>query len=541
MEAFDSIHMSVFVLIPLSKIISKDNSKKTFWILFGIRVVILLFFDLFITTGIAIIDFISIFIGAAVLIPIASRKAEKGVLSVTLLNDILINNNEGQEDNETNTETTKDDSPIVLIDPAYLKNESTLLKNMIKGEIESQGENARKLTTSKINTKRNIVILMFGLLTFIYVLMYFLYIELAICIACEVITLLLYILIVRKFNIVNVISKKAKKNPNEDISQIVAEVKMNKRQVAFPIFLKTGILVLVAVFIPMIMFAKPKLLYFNYGDGYAVVRYTRGSAESSDTVVIPDTYKGKNVVAIGDSAFKDTNVKNLTLPKNLEIIKSKAFFNCQNLESIYIPQKVTEIRASAFENCSNLKTVSLSNGIVDIRAAAFKNDTKLAQIELPESLEYLGASAFSHCSSLQEITIPSKVIEINGQTFEYCTSLRRIYLHDNIISIHGENFVGDINLDNVTLPSKITEIRGNTFENCSSLSAIVIPEGVTRIGGHAFYGCRKLSSVIVPSTVVEIGSSAFRNCTSLRTIKVPKNAVINERTFKGSPTAVIYY
>lgn len=30
MEAFVSIHMSVFVLRPLSKIISKDNSKKVF-------------------------------------------------------------------------------------------------------------------------------------------------------------------------------------------------------------------------------------------------------------------------------------------------------------------------------------------------------------------------------------------------------------------------------------------------------------------------------------------------------------------------------
>ena len=487
------------------------------------------------------VDFIAVFIGPFILIPIASIKRGKGVLTATPINNNVLNNIEEQENNETNTETIKDDSPIVLIDSAYLNNESALLRNMIKEEIKNQGENARKLTTSKINTKRNIVILMFGLLTFICVLMYFFNIELANCLACEGITLLLYIFIVRKFNIVNIISKRAKKNPNEDISQIVAEVKMNKKQVAFPIFLKTGILVLVAIFIPMIMFASPKILYFDYGNGYTVVKYTKGLTSQSNNVVIPDTHNGKNVIAIGNSAFKNTNIKSITLSQNLESIKAKAFYNCKKLESIYIPQKVTEIRASAFENCSNLKTVSLQNGIVDIRASAFKNDTKLAQIELPESLEYLGASAFSHCSSLQEITIPSKVIEINGQTFEYCISLKRIYLHDNIISIHGENFVGDINLDNVTLPSKITEIKGNTFENCSSLSSIVIPEGVTRIGGHAFYGCKKLSSVTVPSTVVEIGSSAFRKCTSLRTIRVPRNAVISERAFKESPTTVIDY
>lgn len=43
MEAFVTIHMSVFVLLPLSKLISKDNSRKIFWTLFGVRIAILLF------------------------------------------------------------------------------------------------------------------------------------------------------------------------------------------------------------------------------------------------------------------------------------------------------------------------------------------------------------------------------------------------------------------------------------------------------------------------------------------------------------------
>ena len=40
MEAFVTIHMSVFVLLPLSKLISKDNSRKIFWTLFGVRIAI---------------------------------------------------------------------------------------------------------------------------------------------------------------------------------------------------------------------------------------------------------------------------------------------------------------------------------------------------------------------------------------------------------------------------------------------------------------------------------------------------------------------
>ena len=60
-EAFVSIHMSVFVLKPLAELIKPEDSKNYFWKLFGIRAVILLFFDFFITTYIAIIDFLMVF------------------------------------------------------------------------------------------------------------------------------------------------------------------------------------------------------------------------------------------------------------------------------------------------------------------------------------------------------------------------------------------------------------------------------------------------------------------------------------------------
>lgn len=442
---------------------------------------------------------------------------------------------------QNNIENPKDDSPIVLVDPTYLKNEKILLKNIVKEEIANQGENYKKLSTANLNMKRNITILVFGLLTFICAVMYFFNMPLSDCFLFEGIVVLLYILITKRLNIVNVISKQAKNNPNEEISKMVTEIRNNKKTAILPDLAKIGLAIIAVIFISKIVFAEPQILYAKYGDGYAVIKYTKGLKAQEQEIVIPDKYNGKDVIAIGEKAFANTKITNIKLPQNLETIKSKAFYNCSLLTNIVIPEGVTQIRASAFENCLNLEKVSLSNNIVDIRASAFKNNIKLENIKLPDSLEYIGASAFSNCSSLVEITIPNKVTEINGQTFEYCTALKRIYLHDNIISIHGETFKGDKNLDNVILPSKITEIRGNTFEDCKSLSSIIIPEGVTRIGGHAFYGCTSLKNVSVPSTVVEIGSSAFRCCKSLRSIKVPRKAVINERAFKESPTKITYY
>lgn len=71
MEAFCSIHMSVFVLMPLSKIFFKDNFAKAFITMFVIRVVFLLLFN-FITTYIAVFDFLLVFFGAFIVVPISA-------------------------------------------------------------------------------------------------------------------------------------------------------------------------------------------------------------------------------------------------------------------------------------------------------------------------------------------------------------------------------------------------------------------------------------------------------------------------------------
>ncbi len=72
MEAFVSIHMSVFVLWPISCMIAPNNKKQLFIILFVIRAIILLYCDFFVTTSVALIDFFAVFIGAFILVPITA-------------------------------------------------------------------------------------------------------------------------------------------------------------------------------------------------------------------------------------------------------------------------------------------------------------------------------------------------------------------------------------------------------------------------------------------------------------------------------------
>lgn len=468
------------------------------------------------------------------------------ILKCTKCGNILNVNDEfctacGTPFDGNNVQVMQDTSSIVPTDQSYLVNEKIILKNLLIEELKTQGENEKTFTTTSLSNKKNILLAILGVITLIVVVMYYFNYSLFLCGFIELVALLIYYLIGKKFNIMNVLVKQAIKSPDEDISNIVNNARSQKHISALNSSLKFIIVLLIGIISPSMFFFNPKILYTKYEDGYSIFRYTRGITNRESNITIPDTYKGKKVLAIGESAFENTNVQTVNLPVGLETIKTKAFRNCSNLTSIDIPYTVQEIRGNAFENDINLKSVVLHEGLKEIRGSAFKYNTSLSKISLPNSLEYLGASAFSHCSSLISITIPKKVTEINGQTFEYCTSLRQINLHDDIISIHGETFIGDVSLNNVKLPSKITEVRGNTFEGCTSLTSIIIPDGVTRIGGHAFYGCTSLSYVSIPSTITEIGSSAFRQCYSLQSVRVPYSAVINERAFKESPTYIERY
>lgn len=72
MEAFVTIHMTVFVLLPISKMYGGNNSQALFKILFVGRILLLLYFDFYVTTAVALADFVAVFIGAFIIVPISA-------------------------------------------------------------------------------------------------------------------------------------------------------------------------------------------------------------------------------------------------------------------------------------------------------------------------------------------------------------------------------------------------------------------------------------------------------------------------------------
>lgn len=497
MEAFISIHMSAFVLSPLAEIISYENKKQIFWILFTVRAFILLIFDFFISTYIAIFDFIFVFIGAFIILPISNyinkKRAEKNksMINSTVATKlptqekVILCSKCGEKLQEpykfcskcgTKVEETKateiEQKTIITsasFDPIYTKSEDDLLEEIINQEIKKANfEKNSKLIPKEILKRRTILCIIFAILLFVSVSLIFFHFPIYTYIMA-IIILVLFLRISLKYNLMNFLKKEVKSRPDEKISNIVMSIKTSMIYDNYKAL--RLILCLVAMIIPLIIFKDPRIMYEKQGDGYAVRFYTFGLTNFK-TATIPNIYNNKNVISL---------------------------------------------RGNTFSNMPFLEKVTLPDSIVEIRGQAFKNDSKLVSVNIPKNLEYLGGGSFYGCKSIKKVNLPDTLTYMGGETFYEASSLTNIKLSKNL-----------------------KEIRGDSFEYCTSLKKIEIPDKVERIGGHAFYGDTSLEEVELSedSNLKEIGSSAFRQCDRLNTITIPQDTYVNERAFKESPTVV---
>lgn len=243
---------------------------------------------------------------------------------------------------------------------------------------------------------------------------------------------------------------------------------------------------------------------------------------------IPYVYSGKNVKIIGHSAFRDSRLIDIELPKNLEKIEAYAFYGCEYLEAIVIPEKITKIDSFTFFNCPLLTSVT-AKGVVEIGEEAFSNDyfngsEALVNVEFSDDLHTIGDFAFADCRGLADIGVSGEKIkslgmgafmetaitsftfsdelkEIPKNAFKNCKLLAEIKLSESIETIGAEAFRGCTMLDEITFGSNVTAINTKAFQDCTALTKAVIPPSVTYIGDAAFSGCSNLTIYCVKDSI----------------------------------------
>lgn len=461
MEAFVSIHMSVFVLSPLSSIIADrfmKDKKKVFWSMFFIRVAILLIFDFFITTGIALIDFFAVFIGAFTLVPLSIFfNLRKDKLSFSSKDTLPAKPGTPIQASTPKNAVTPSD-----FDPAFALSEEECLETFIQRELQRTGIYETKgLIPQEVLRRKTILHIIFAILLYGYISSIFFHFPLPVYFFGLGI-LIVYGILTNRYKLMTYLKKELKSRPQEKISNVVMMVKSslvpdysNKLQLA---------VVTIAIIGALLTFLQPRIFYEKAENGYHVRFYAFGVTNMT-SATIPDTYQGEPVVGLRGNTF------------------SNMFF----LKEVNLPDSVTEIRGQAFKNCFSLSTLKLPRRLVYLGGGAFYNCTSLEEISLPDTITYLGGEAFYRCTSLKTVHLPSSLPEIRGNTFEGCRALLQIEIPDTVTRIGGHAFYGNTTLGSVMISpdSNLQEIGSSAFRKCYALKEITLPQNIS-ISDRAF-------------------------------------------------------
>ena len=300
-------------------------------------------------------------------------------------------------------------------------------------------------------------------------------------------------------------------------------------------------------------------------DSYSIQRY--GNEEISGELIIPSTYNGKTVSAIGENAFMFcSKITSITIPDSIKKIEKDAFYMCR-IENVTAPAfacnsfsfhvkhlNITSgnIDDTTLQNFSFLTELTLTETINSITTNALK-DFSIETAKIPISLcsyirkakakniiitsgETIVDYAFKDCSSLESITFPDSISKIGELAFDGCSSIKKIIIPDSVNEICGSAFSNCTSLEEIVLPKNCSFLESFLFKNCSSLKTITFPDDLITLKRGVFADCSSLTNIVLPSTLKTIGLEAFSGCSSLTDITIPTSVTyIDDFVFSKCP------
>ena len=110
-------------------------------------------------------------------------------------------------------------------------------------------------------------------------------------------------------------------------------------------------------------FYTPALSFSLTAEGMVVTGMENTTATE---IIIPETFRGYDVVAINARAFEGcTKITSVVIPDTVTEIGDLAFFGCKNLTTVTVGSGVKSVGANAFYLCKNLSTVKYNGTAAD--------------------------------------------------------------------------------------------------------------------------------------------------------------------------------
>lgn len=268
-------------------------------------------------------------------------------------------------------------------------------------------------------------------------------------------------------------------------------------------------------------------------------------ARLNKSLELPSNYESGDdvytIARIEDSAFEGLGLKEVELPKSLQVISDKAFA-ANKIKVVQLPVTIEEVSGSAFasnvDSSGKAMTVEmyLSKAVqapVGIQVNSGQKLVRGIYGEVPTSwtqddFTYDEASASitgwsdsgqDKRNKLHELVLPDQtpggkdIVSVSESAFEI-PEAEIVVTKFGIDSPNG--------MTSVKLPKNLRTIGRRAFA-CNALTNVDLT-GIVTIDESAFYG-NKLKAAILPDTVTNLGNGAFAN-NNITEIRLSRNVTV---------------
>lgn len=242
------------------------------------------------------------------------------------------------------------------------------------------------------------------------------------------------------------------------------------------------------------------------GSNAGTVIITDYIGEETD-VVIPDRLRGKKVISIDESAFKEKDITSVTFNDNIVSIGINCFQNCEKLTKVDMGTSVESIGNGAFSNCPELTEVKFAPTVNKLGHVIFGNNNKLTTLDLNGNgnFKFVDGVLYSAdmttiyetlvSADLSSYTMPETVRNLNGYAFYAQDELASITFNSGLKTIPEGTFIDCKNLTEVALPDSVTSI-GTVILSGSGIKTIKIPASVVKIDDNAFFKAEEQVTIV---------------------------------------------
>ncbi len=226
--------------------------------------------------------------------------------------------------------------------------------------------------------------------------------------------------------------------------------------------------------------------------------------------------------ALGDYAFADSSIENISLSTYLEKM-GKATFYKSNIKKIEIPYKITSLPEYSFYGAKNLKTATFKDNLSKIERFAFAG-SGLESFSAPKNILSIGFQAFANCKNLKNLTFNAKLQSIEDEAFLNCSSLTKLELNRDLKNLGKNIFYGCDNIANVySDKSPHFKTLDNILFTTDKTELVYVPPK------------REISYINIPQETKSIKEDALSNIKSIEKINVDEK----NKTF-SSEDGVLY-